>query len=100
MKKSNFYRSVSQILFAAGMLSAPFIVKFPLAIFVWVLMLLIASQQMITYKQLYIIENNISEIEAKILVRKQKLIVRIIQVAILITAVLIGTQTFHKINFE
>jgi len=99
MKKSNFYRSVSQILFAAGMLSAPFIIKYPVAIFIWVLMLLIASQQLITYKQLYVIESKISEIEAKILVRKQKLIVRIIQVLILITAVLIASQTFHKIKF-
>jgi hypothetical protein len=99
MKKSNFYRSVSQILFAAGVLSALIIVKYPLTIFIWVLMLLIAAEQLIIYKKLYIIENKILESDAKGIIRKQKLVVRIIQVCILITAVLVASQTFHKVKF-
>jgi hypothetical protein len=99
MKKSNFYRSVSQILFAAGVLSALIIVKYPLTIFIWVLMLLIAAEQLIIYKKLYIIENKILESDTKGIIRKQKLVVRIIQVCILITAVLVASQTFHKVKF-
>ncbi len=99
MKKSNFYRSVSQTLFLAGILSAVIIVKYPLAIFFWVLMLLIASEQMIIYKQLYVVENKVSENEAKKMVSTQKMVARIIQVCILITAVLVASQTFHKIKF-
>ena len=99
MKKSDFYRSVSQGLFGVGIFSAPVIVKYPITIFLWVLILLIAAQQMITYKQLYVIENKVLESEAKDMIRKQKLLVRIIQVCILITAILIASQTFHKIKF-
>jgi hypothetical protein len=99
MKKSNFYRSVSKALFAAGSLSVLIIVKYPLTIFIWVLMLLIAAEQLIIYKKLYIIENKILESDAKDIIRKQKLVVRIIQVCILITAVLLASQTFHKIKF-
>jgi hypothetical protein len=99
MKKSSFYLSVSQMLFAAGMFCAPIIAKYPLAIIISTLMLLIATEQMITYKQLYVIENKVLESEAKGIIRKQKLLVRIIQGCILITAVLMASQTFHKIKF-
>jgi hypothetical protein len=99
MKKSSFYFSISQKLFAAGMLCAPFIAKYPLTIVISTLMLLIASEQMITYKQLYVIENKVLESEAKSIIRKQKLVVRIMQVCILITAALLANQTFYKIKF-
>ena len=99
MKKSSFYRSVSKTLFAAGGLSVVIIVKYLLTIFIWVLILLIASEQMIIHKQLYVVENKISESEAKKMVSTQKMVARIIQVCILITAVLMASQTFHKIKF-
>lgn len=99
MKKSNFYRFVSQTLFLAGILSAVIIVKYPLMIFIWVLMLLIASEQMIIYKQLYVVENKVLESEAKKIVSTQRMVARILQIVILISGVLIASQTFHKIKF-
>lgn len=54
---------------------------------------------MITYKKLWVIENKISLQEAGSMNKKQKILVRIIQGCILITAVIIANQTFHKIKF-
>ncbi|MEJ8843980.1 hypothetical protein WG954_16425 [Lacibacter sp. H375] len=99
MKKSSFYRSVSQTLFLAGILSAVIIVKYPLTIFIWVLMLLIAAEQLIIYKQLYVVENKVSESESKKMVSTQRMVARIIQIVILISGVLMASQTFHKIKF-
>ncbi len=62
-------------------------------------MLLVAAQQLITYKQLYAIENKIPENEAAVVIRKQKMVVRTIQIVILISAVIIASQTFYKIKF-
>ena len=99
LMKSSFYRSISQGLFVAGILGSYLIVKVPLLIIGWALMLLIAAQQLITYKQLHVIENKTPEDEAAIMIRRQKMVVRIIQIAVVISAILIASQTFHKMKF-
>ena len=99
IKKSNFYFIVWQVSFGILGLSSVLVVKYPLLIFLSSLIGLIGVQQLITYKKLWVIENKISAQEAGSVIKKQKILVRIIQVCILITAILLASQTFHKIKF-
>ena len=77
------------------MISSGFIAKYPLVIFLSTIIGLIGAEQMITYKKLWVIENNISTQEADTMIQKQKVLVRIIQVVLIISAVIIASQTFH-----
>lgn len=99
MKKSNYYFTIWQVSFGILMISSGFIAKYPRVIFLSTIIGLIGAEQMITYKKLWVIENKISTQEADSMIRKQKILVRIIQICILITAVLIASQTFHKLKF-
>ena len=98
-KKSNYYFTIWQVSFGILMISSGFIAKYPLVIFLSTIIGLIGAEQMITYKKLWVIENNISTQEADTMIQKQKVLVRIIQVVLIISAVIIASQTFHKINF-
>lgn len=99
MKKSKFYFSVSQACILTVMISSVIIVQYPLFLFFSTIIGLIGAQQLITYKKLWVVENRILESEAQMMIRKQKTLVRVIQITILITAILIASQTFHKIKF-
>ncbi len=99
MKKSNYYFTIWQVSIGVLMVSSVFIAKYPLVFFLSTIIGLIGAEQLITYKKLWVIENQISTQEADRMIQKQKVLVRIIQVCILITAVLIASQTFHKIKF-
>jgi hypothetical protein len=98
IKKSNFYFTISQVFFGILSLSSVFVVKYPLLIFLFTIIGLIGAQQLITYKKLWVIENKISIQEAGSMIKKTKIIVISIQVCILITAILLASQTFHKIK--
>ncbi|QNA42685.1 hypothetical protein [Lacibacter sediminis] len=98
-KKSNFYFTIWEVSFGILSLSSVLIVKYPLLIFLSTIIGLIGVEQMITYKKLWVIENKISLQEAGSMIKKQKILVRIIQGCILITAVIIASQTFHKVKF-
>ncbi len=60
---------------------------------------IIGFQQLIAYKKLWVIENSIPENEAMQMIRTQKIVVRVIQSVLLITAIILVSQTFHKIKF-
>lgn len=99
MKKSTFYLRIGQATFVMMMLSSVIIVKYPLLIFIFTSIGLIGAEQQITYTKLKVIEDRIEEREAQKMIRKQQIAVRLIQFAVLITAILIASQTFHKIKF-
>jgi len=99
IKKSNFYFTISQVFFGILSLSSVFVVKYPLLIFLSTIIGIIGFQQLITYKKLWVIENKISTQNVGSMIKKTKIIVIVIQVCIIITAILIASQTFHKIKF-
>jgi hypothetical protein len=81
------------------MLSSFVVVKYPLLYLLSTLIGIIGFQQLITYKKLWVIENKVSENEAEIMIRTQKITVRAIQAVLIISAIILAIQTFHKIKF-
>jgi hypothetical protein len=99
MKKSNFYFLFFKITTGILMLSSFVVVKYPLLYLLSTLIGIIGFQQLITYKKLWVIENKVSENEAEIMIRTQKITVRAIQAVLIISAIILAIQTFHKIKF-
>ncbi len=98
MKKSTFYLRIVQTAFILMMVSSFIVVKYPLLIFLITGIGLIGTEQQITYTKLKVIEDKIEEREALRTIRKQQIVVRFIQFAVLVTAILFASQTFHKIK--
>lgn len=99
MKKSTFYLRVGQTAFVLMMVSSFIVVKYPLLIFIFTGIGLIGTEQLITYTKLKVIEERIEDRDAQKMIRKQQIIVRLIQFAVLVTAILFASQTFHRIKF-
>jgi cytochrome bd-type quinol oxidase subunit 1 len=99
IKKSNYYFTIWQVSSGILMMSSVLIAKYPLVFFLSTIIGIIGAQQLITYKKLWVIENKISTQDVGSMIKKTKIIVIVIQVCIIITAILIASQTFHKIKF-